>query len=89
MPKRPGGAGEVTLPQCVAGIGFEGGVEDAGDFRVLVQPARDFEGRGLVLRHAQGERAGAAQDGVGIIGRDIDAEVGGRVLQLAVAASRR
>ena len=53
--EQAGGARKIAFPEGVAGVGFQGGMEDAGDLRVLFKPSCDFEGRSFVLRHPERE----------------------------------
>ncbi len=69
-----GRAPEVADEIFVARAGGQRGVEDAGDLRLPVQPARDLQAALLMAGEADGEGAQAAQGEPGLVGAGALAE---------------
>ena len=67
-------AREIAPPEGVAGTAFERGMEHAGDFGPLCEPARHFQSRLMVLRQPHAHGAQPAQAEIDVIGADAEAE---------------
>ncbi len=56
-PKTPEAPARISAPDRVLGVAFERRVEHGFDGGVLVEPFRDLDARGLVLREPHGKRS--------------------------------
>ena len=87
--KKAGGTGEVALPDCVAGAIRKSWMQHTIDQSVRFQKVCDFQARCLMPRHAQRQRAEAAQRKCGFIARHAQAKLPhGRAEPLEMAGSR-
>ncbi|MNY34067.1 hypothetical protein D3C86_1683790 [compost metagenome] len=68
------GAAEVALPQRMAGIGRQRGIEHAADLGLALQPLSHLRRMALVLGQAHRERAHAAQCEIGVVGANGQAQ---------------
>lgn len=64
-----GGAGKVTLPDFMAGVAFQCGMQDTVDCRMAFKPSRNFHGTLAVMFQPHAHGPHAAQDLVGIVSR--------------------
>ena len=71
-----GRAVEIALPDLVAGIVLQRGIDHALHVRALLQPARDRERALHLLLHAHADGAKAAQRQVAVVGAHAEAVVG-------------
>ena len=67
------GAGEIALPDRVAGTAFKRRMQHARDLRPLLEPARDLQPRLMVVRQPHRHGAQPAQAEIHVVGADAEA----------------
>ena len=65
-----GGAGKIAFPERMAGMAFEGGMQDLCNARLLFEPMSDMQGVLLVAFKPNAHRAQATQDLISVVGAD-------------------
>ena len=86
--EQPRGAGEVALPERMAGIGGKGRVDHPRNLRPFRQPARKLDRRLLMARQPHAEAAQAPQAEIDILRPDAEPKIVMRLGDRAPRSSR-